>query len=61
MFTSKPKIINPFKNKNVFSPAILISVANKTVNKFDKINKNDVETKPVNKNVTKDDAKKSVI
>jgi len=61
MFTNKPKIINLFKNKNVFSPAISTSIANKTVNKFNKINKNNVEIKPVNENVIKNDVKKSVI
>lgn len=61
IFTNKLKIINSFKNKNVPPPAISTSVANKTVNKFDKVNKNDVETKPVNENVIKGDAKKSVI
>jgi len=61
MFTSKSKIINSFKNRNVFSPAILILIANKTVNKFNKVNKNDVETKFVNEDVIKNNVKKSVI
>jgi len=45
----------------VFSSAISISVANKIVNKFNKINKNNVKTKPVNENVIKNDIKKSII